>query len=262
MNKLAIFGLVVLVLLGMTIAASTGVFLATSSDLTAGAPTATEQLDSVSLALLPEEEAELADLEGDTKARPEARLMTEAEPVDGESAVMLQEVRDAYISFPQAFPDVVVQYQNGPQCAGEPACVVADNEILVNRVWAKSAARENIDAVLARQHATLAIDRAWANRRAARVDMESVLPSCLVEQDSKLYAEATKTKIPDLSGTENVSLAALTDVIINVMTGEKDAANIYPPQFHTPEQLEVAELVSLGERPEVVIPVSIPTCKD
>lgn len=260
MNKLAIFGLVILVLLGMTIAASTGVFLATNADPIAGESAVAQQLDSTSLALLPEEEAELTDLEGDTEVAPESRMRAETGPADDESAVLLQGVRDAYISFPQAFPDVVVQYQNGPQCDGEPACVVDQSEILVNRVWAKSAPRENIDAVLARQHATLAINRAWGNRRAARADIESVLPSCMVEQDSKLYAEATQTEIPDLSSTEYVSLAALSDVIINVMTGEKDAANIYPPQFHTPEQLKVAEMVSFGERPEIVIPVSMPTC--
>lgn len=261
MNRLAIFGLVVLVLLGMTLAATTGVFLATSTDPIAGESATTEVLDSTSLALLPEEEAELTDLENGSESVLEGRRMSEISPVDEETAVKLQEVRDAYISFPQAFPDVVVQYQNGPQCDGEAACVVANNEILVNRVWAKSASRENIDLVLARQHATLAIDRAWTNLRAAKADMAAVIPSCVVEQDSKLYAEATKTKRPDLSSTENITLVALSDVIVNVMTGEKDAANIYPPQFHTPEQVKIAETVSVGERPEVVIPVSSPSCE-
>ncbi len=261
-NRIAIFGLVLLVLLGMTVAASTGVFLATSSETIAGNVAEAEELGGASLALLPEEEAELADLGDGVAVGPEAKMLTRSAAEDEESAVKLQEVRDAYISFPQAFPEVVVQYQNGPQCDGKPACVVAEDEILINRVWAKSAPRVKLDVVLARQHATLAIDRAWTNLRVAKADMESVIPSCVVEQDSKMYAAATNTASPDLSGTDSLTLVALSDVIVSVMTDEKDAASIYPPQFHTPEQVKVAELVSVGERPEIVVPVSSAVCEN
>lgn len=258
MNRLTIFGLVLLSLFGMTLAAVLGMFQATSTEPTAEDLAVEMDAQAEAYTQLPAE-AEAQEL----LVKEQQLIATRAtrERLAEETATQkLQEIRDAYISFPQAFSDVVIQFQTGPQCDGAPACSIQDSEILVDKQWAQSSSREEQDLVLAREHAHLAIDRVWHDRAQAKAELEAIIPTCTVEEDAKLLAEATNQEAPPLPTEDEISLTALSDVIVTVMTGNKEEGHIYPSQFHTPQQIQVAEQVSVGERPEIVIPVSLPTC--
>lgn len=262
MNKLTIFGLVLISLVGMTLAAVLGMFQATSDEPVAAATMSVDALTEDSYALLPEEEAVLDGLAVEEQNLMEAHREANATLGELEVSPKLQEIRDIYISFPQAFTDVVIQFQNGPHCDGAPACVVGDSEILVNKVWARSSTRAEQDLVLARQHAQIAIDRVWASATQASRDMEAIIPACTVAKDSQIVAEATGARAPLLAPAADLPLLALQDVIVSVMTGQKDDAAIFPLQFHSNQQIEIASEVATGHRPEIVVPVALPNCPE
>lgn len=260
MNKLAIMALVFVSLLGMTLAATLGMFQATGG--------AQEEMFELAPAL---EESTTAESGSDiaTASAYEPQLDKEtreteqdtADPQAADEATQtLQEVRDVYISFPQAFLDVVIQFQDGSQCKGDSACVLSPNEIGINRTWAKTATREDVVLALARQHASLAIDRAWGNHTLANADLQNLIPTCVVKRDMETYAQATNSETPQVDEGAELSVAALSDVIVQDMTGQSDPKAVYVSQFHTPEQIRVAQEVALGALPEIVVAVSSPKC--
>ena len=259
MNKLAILALVFISLLGITLAATLGMFQATGISNEEMIELAPALEDSASLETAQEGSTSyLAQLDKPMRETEENTAIPHA--LD-EATQTLQEVRDVYISFPQAFLDVVIQFQDGAQCEGDSACVLSPNEIAINRTWAKTATRDEVILALARQHATLAIDRVWGSQSAANLDLQNLIPTCVVERDMEIYAQATNNEVPEIDQRSALSVTALGDVIVQDMTGQVDPNAIYVSQFHTPEQIRVAQEVGMGELPEIVIPVSSPNCE-
>ena len=256
--------LVVLTVFGMGIAASLGIFSASSHESTIA-----QEIEEVSASALPSDEgtSELASSAKLASGSESGSMIDDgavADSVDQGDAIVsdlkLQEVRDSYLRFSQAFPGVVVHYTNDGSCVSKPACVNAANpeEILINKSWAQTAEPTEIELALAGAHADLAIKTIWKSTQAAQSELAEVIPVCEIKKDQQLLVEDGKSVV---TVPENeASVDAMRDVIVSVMTNPDVQLAVYPKEFHTDVQVEAAEQIASGLAPSVVVPVSSPSC--
>jgi|GEM_PF-2558435 len=261
MNKTFLLVLALVMTFGMALAAGLGIFSASNgSDPTIAqdkeSDATTSKLVEQELAVSESSRSETDAPMRDQQAAQKQRELTED--------LKLQEVRDSYLEFPQAFESVVVNYTDGAECAQEMACAPSrlKNEILVNKHWALGASYQDIEYALARAHAELAIARAWPTQGAAQRDLAHVIPACKVtEGERQLAATGNAPAHTELQARVAFSsVEAMKDVIVHVMTGRDAPAAVYPKKMHTQKQELVAQEIASGKSPEIVVQVSDEMC--
>lgn len=251
-NKVMLFATFALTGIGLVLAVGLGIF------------SATPQSGSVSDQLL---EAAVNESGEETL---EAQL-EESEPAEvgrellhSDPAVMeelkLQEVRDAYLHFDQAFPGLSIHYGLQNQCGADVACPSPQNpnEILVDKEWALQAGGHDISVVLANVHTTIAFDRLWKNTTEAQVFLDDIVPSCEVMQRAELRNAAGV--LPANVNSANASVLAMRDVVLAQMLQGNAATAVYPTELHSAVQIEAAQDIATAHLPDVIIPVSEPIC--
>lgn len=174
------------------------------------------------------------------------------------SDLKLQEVRDTYLRFEQAIPGVSVHYSDQGQCAGEQACVEnsGSQQILVSQAWALKASPTDMAIVLANAHADLAIQTLWGSEQAADSELQAIIPACSVVQNEAVL-EAAGVNVPTQT---NASVAAMKEIIVDEMVGTEAEDPIYPRAMRTEYQLTAADQIAHIKQPDVVVPVSSPSC--
>ncbi|WP_435299240.1 hypothetical protein [Timonella sp. A28] len=262
MNKIALLVIVLVTTLGMGLAASLGIFSATTSETSVAEEieTVSSEIAASDVGLTASEQSQAAMTESEENAAQERSREAERQVA---LELKLQEVRDSYLSFGQAFPQVVVHYSEGDnsaECAGEPACVLDDSgvEIVVDKTWALNADQKDMKSALARAHADIAFGTLWDSRQEALNEIENVISMCEIEEgrDASLVRSPTASADTD----ELLTFEAMRDVIVSVMVAEDAALAVYPQDRHTQNQIEVATDIASGIHPTIVVPAADKAC--
>lgn len=260
-------GIIVLVtVLGMGIAASIGMFSASSTELSiadeiqevAGNESVTSTLeDSVGAAATA---SKLKDAAASTQSYPSASPHAELTESEIASDLKLQEIRDTYLRFTQALPGVSVFYAANGECGAQTACISVDdpNQILVRKAWAQEAPVEEVQLALAQAHTDIAVRRIWGSNTRAQRDLQDVIPACEVRQNYALL-EAAEVPHKELDATDP-SVQAMKDVVVSVMVDQEVPLTVYPSRLHTATQVDAANYIAKGQLPTIVMPVSSPKC--
>lgn len=174
------------------------------------------------------------------------------------SDLKLQEVRDTYLRFEQAIPGVSVHYSSSNQCSNQVACADAaePDQIFVTQSWAMNATPTDMAYELANAHAELAINTIWGSEGAAVSELQAIIPTCSVLQNEAVLEAAGVA----VDASENASVAAMKEIIVDEMVGTETANAIYPRSMRTDYQLAAAAQIAAAHEPDVVVPVSSPSC--
>lgn len=239
--------------LGLIVAVGLGIFSATPNN-----GTVSEQL--IEAAATESGDISLGENAKALESSKDAQVVLGADAAAFEE-LKLQEVRDAYLHFDEAFTGLTIHYAGSNECGVNIACQSPTNEqeILVDKDWALHAQPQDVSLELAQVHTDIAYHRIWQSDAAAEIFLNQIVPACAVLERSPLRDAAGV--LPEGLNSSNASMLGMRDVVVAQLLDGNLAATVYPLELHSPVQVEAAKSISVAQLPEVVVSVSDPICQ-